>query len=172
MVEYLNGKKQGQKIEVVEDKTLAADATSVTFSGLSLDSVRGYLVVIDLKTDSTGIISLTCNSDTTAANYDSQFGKFDGATVSASRDTDSRNFAGVSANTCFSCVYLITKDVNGNVRFQQLGSSDNETASLRLTYRTIVWQSSAANLTGFTITHAIADAFLSGSRFTLYELVV
>lgn len=152
-----------------------AAATTLTLSGLDLDTDGRYLIFYAFKnaTTSTATISLYYNSDTTATNYQRQTADFSGSTPTIQQANDAgvlglqSTTGGVNGDN--NGYFFIANDVSARPRLVNIQSRDG-TTGLRVQLVSHYWKTSGANVTGITFSSSVASAFAIGSTAQLWKM--
>lgn len=156
-------------MRMVANEVLTGAATTVSFTGLSIDTSKHYILVYDLKTGAAGAnIFIFVNADTTVTNYYSQLIDCDAAVLGGNR-YNSPMVAWVNANgreSGFAHIFLGVDDY-----FRCIAQNQRYTgASVRVTQYATCKTGTTADITQIDITSSAANHLVAGSRFTLYEV--
>lgn len=146
-----------------------AAATTLTLSELNLSAYKAFFATfrLDNATGSAANISLYYNADTTATNYYVQSVSGSNTTVSGARG-NSAILATMDANETLTWTATIVNDLDGRPR-AFLHLSDGAAASVVMHVESHVW-TSATNITGITLSSAIASSLAIGSTFSVWGI--
>jgi hypothetical protein len=146
-----------------------AAATTLTVSGLDLNSDEIYYVVIKVKnaTVSQSNLSLYEGSDTTAANYRRQASTSNSTTQSSSQGNDAAALV-VYASSYTEIYGNITLDIAGSSRFK-FNSSEHTGTNLRERTGTIL-HSVVGNVTSLTLSASVASSLDVGTSIKVYKV--
>jgi len=157
-------------LTVVENKTLVANATSVVFSGLDVDSDNIYFLYYNINNaaGANANIGLYANNDTTATNYYTQVFQASGAVSTPARSNSSWATSVVNAHDCIGFAYI---DLNPADYFRALCyTTNNISTSVDIWLAGITKTATTANLTQLDVLSDQADGIGTGSILTLYKI--
>lgn len=155
---------------VAEDTVSGSAATTVTFTGLDINSDEHYILLYRITNTATGSwISLYVNNDTTATNYYSQT-----VDVNATTFTGSRNNAPYIGNINASDegvgIVNIFRDVSGYFKFASDVVWHTGASVSNLNFRGSK-TATVTNITQLDITASTANALGINSTFKLYRVI-
>ena len=158
-------------VNEVGTNTLAAKATSITVSGLDLDTDSVYLVRGTIMNGGTSdYSSIFFNADTTATNYHHQRDSATGSTAQGERRNDSRIFfSGTTRQSTFEGTMMRSAD--GKVKMI-LAINDSATTDIQIKNVALEWITTSTNVTGITITNGTATNLDVGSKLSVYKYTV
>jgi hypothetical protein len=146
-------------------------ATSMTASGLDLDTDKNYVLQVAIK-EQTGVainLRLFFNSDTTTTNYDSYVNVFSGGGFGPAGWSNAARFIDCAASDVTTGFVDICKDFNA----RPLGifrGSGGDTSALRMMYFAAKWRTAGTNVTGITLSSTTASSLAVGSFFKVWKL--
>jgi hypothetical protein len=148
--------------------------TTMSISGLDLDTDRHYLIRVDLKpalpaTSST--LSLYVNSDTTATNYEAQVLQLSNSTFANSRVNASTISAMASSSSNGRSVLWmeLSRSATGYVIATIRGQEDNG-GTLKMRRAEWQWLTLATNVTGVTMSSSAASSLDNDSRIDVWKI--
>lgn len=144
-------------------------ATTLTISGLDLNTAKNYHVKITVKnaTASTPNMFLYYNSDTTNANYARQGVRTDSTALTAARGAD--GLVGVTlASAALTLFGRISKDFDGKPISDWVGSAGG-LSTLVQRHINHFWNSTS-NVTGMTASMDVANSLSVGSKIQIWEV--
>jgi len=146
-----------------------AAATTLTLSGLDLSAYKAFHVDVQLDnaTASNSNISLYFNADTTATNYDRQVFSAANTTLAGALANDGI-IATLFASETLTGRMWIHNDRDSKPRTEGIFNR-NSPASVSLAMCAHAW-TSATNITGITLSAAVASSLAIGSTFTVYGI--
>jgi len=156
-------------LELVENQTLAAAATSVVFSGLDLDNDIYYVLNYRLTEATNNLISLSLfyNADTTANHYYNQYLQGFGAATAAGNQNNAYAINCEALKSCIGQIF-ISKTPEDYV-YASIRNKRNYQNNMVLELTDHDWNSTA-NITALTLTSSTANSIATGSQFTLYKM--
>lgn len=160
----------GGSFSFVASATVAGSAaTTLTVSGLDLDTDGSYVVHIEVKnaTGSAGNVALYYNADTSAGNYDTQLFLVLGGSTFAVRNNDA-NIIGLDASTSGSAEVTVTRQVGGKICALVKGTR-NDGANLVMQDAGMQWRTTATNITGITLSSSVANSLAVGSNIQVWK---
>jgi hypothetical protein len=155
----------GSMIFVAEQVVAGAAATSITVSGLDIDTDEKYVleVHVDNGTGSTALVSLYFNADTTAGNYR----RFT-TTGAAATNASTAEMDGFFAGECGNYEISVRRDFDGNAR--AMWTLSRATGANMWRSGSVYW-TTVANITSITIQSSVASAFSIGSRVRVWKVL-
>lgn len=156
------------ELSLLVDYTVPTNTTSVAFTGLDLQTHKGYRIEIDYLdgANATYAVSMFANGDTVATNYYSQFTHSDGTVVNSGRanagsifavDANNRSKVGIDVyglDTYLLAISLVARGVGAILKTTNYAWSKTATAS---------------NLTSLTFMADTTNGIASGTRFRIYR---
>jgi hypothetical protein len=156
-------------LTLVEDRTLVTAATTISFTGLDLDTDVYYFIIG--KTTNTAVASaelrLGFNTDTTLTDYYTQYYYAQAAALAAAR-INSPTFMSTAVGEEVFFYILLTRDAAGRTKAIVMGGA-NDPASSYIQNAMVSWVT-AANVTSIQFFTDIANSYGIGSRFTVYKI--
>lgn len=161
----------GASAFVASNAVAGAAVTTLTVTGLDLDTDEHYIVYIALTNNnaSTFNLSVYYNSDTTATNYDRQRIGAAGATVTSARGNDAIIGQTVPASEGVYVKLDIERTPDGRVRCLAQTTSGNTTNILADTV-SHVWRTASTNVTQIVLSASTANALAIGSRIRVFRM--
>lgn len=149
--------------------TTTALATSVEFTGLDINTHKGYVIVVTYKngTATAHGTSMYINGLTTATDYYRQYAGADGIELSAARINDAEIFAVDASENAYSVINLALTP--GGIAYAIANNVRGAAATIRwIDYR---WTKTASvdNITSLTFTATVANGIDIGTTFMLYR---
>jgi hypothetical protein len=161
----------GKLLYVAGASIAGAAATTLTVSGLDLNTHLTYKVLIRLKnaTASAASISMFYNADTTATNYFSS-STSNGASTQANNALITSLFASTSGEAMADLT--VSRIVNRVLATGAPGTASNSGTNIRAQGVTHQWTTLATNVTGITISSSVANSLDIGSRIDVWQVSV
>jgi hypothetical protein len=160
------------RMHLVEDRTLTADATTVSFTGLSLGSDASYILYhwITNKDAASRTLSVYVNGDSTANQYYRQQTSANGAVIGTSRDNNAI-YTNVNASSVTNgkLEVMVGNDSKAYTKF--FTEKDTGAATVEEKFGTITKQNATvSDITQINIVGSSANCIKSGSQFILYKV--
>lgn len=152
--------------EKVSEQKLSANATSVSFTGLTGDTNRYYMLMMRLKNVSAVSIVVDIRLNNATTGYNRQYLTASGTTVSAGRDTAVMGY-GSSAGGYISIVVFFNVESTLNKGYMGYGWTDTGT-TITMNLQMLEW-TTAGEVTSIDIVSNTADSLGAGSTFILYK---
>jgi hypothetical protein len=145
-----------------------AAASTLTISGLDLNSHKGYFIRIKLKNavGSVPQVSLYFNADTTASNYDSQVYGIAVSALSGGRANSAR-LVDIPASSYAMGTFELTNDLQNKPTAVYTGM-DGITTAILLIGTAVAWRTTGTNVTGITLSASVANALDIGSSIEVW----
>jgi hypothetical protein len=159
---------QYEQPELVDEVVVSGGAvTQIDFTGLNINTHKGYRVEIDLVNAAVGAftLSLFINGDTTSTNYYTQVSASAGATHSDARTNDSVLYSAtnIDQKAMFSLSLL-----NGYPTWSGINTAD-QSATINVSNYGGIKTATVANITQLTFTASVASALANGTRIRIYR---
>lgn len=157
-------------------QTLGAQATSIDFTSLDINTDGIYLFCVDLISNAAAdyYVNLYVNNDTTNGNYYSEEYGASGSTGAVQSDNQpAAVFMRSSANTARSFAWIwVIRSAGGYFHFMTTGSTYDSTNRMNLrNFAGTKSSATVANITQLTFTSAQANGLATGSTITMYKLL-
>lgn len=159
--------------KVAETTVTGSPVTSISFTGLNLNTDKVYWVFYKLKnaSASASAINLYFNNDTTATNYYRQRLYVNNTTLDAGRTNDANWLGGLEIGARQTGFIVIQANPDGNGE-ATIFVTDEAGAGIALT---IIHQiagkwSGTANITRIDFTAGVTNAIAVGSRISIFKL--
>lgn len=173
----ITGGSGGVGMSFVASATVGgAAATTLTVSGLDLNADGRWFVMLTLKnaTTSASNISLYYNSDTTAANYDRQSLTANSTSITGTRGNDAvvgaldSNAASTGSGNLMTQMW-ISNDLDGRPIANAVSGRTGNSNILIQSF-THEWRTAGTNVTGITISSAVASSIAVGSKIEVWKM--
>mgnify|MGYP001578255512 CR=1 FL=1 len=155
-------------LKKVAETTLVAQATTITFTGLDINTDQEYFIVVNWLNSAAGntTLSMYVNNDTTATNYYCEEGFDSGAGRTVANINDAR-VAGITNAGAVSGIGVLFRDVTGNPR-ASFNTTELATTLVRNYSYAMVKTATVANITQLDFTASAANGLDVGTRITIY----
>jgi hypothetical protein len=153
-------------MELVDEQTLTATATSITITH-TIDPTKRYLIVLTIEGAQSNGIDLYGNSDTTTTNYYRESLRLNNAVVTAGR-ANAAEVAKATANETSYFLIDVSLDVDSKLIVFSRGTTAGTTAveTYNISMKSV---NAFSPLTSLTLTHSTANGFGIGTICKLYE---
>lgn len=170
------GSGSGSLIYVGSASVAGSAATTLTISGLDLDTDGRYFIMLTLRnaTTSAANISLYCNSDTTAGDYTRQALTANGSSITGTRASDAivggldSNAGGTGAGNNNAILYL-WKDFDGYPAMLVPLTWRGGTSGLLQTFA-VQWKTTGTNVTSLIVSSSISSSLDVGSKIEVWKV--
>jgi len=155
--------------KVVDTEVTGAAVTTITVTGLDLDSAKAYLILFKTKnpTATDGHIQLFINNDTTATNYYTQDLTAYGASLAVVRSNAPYLYTSHAGQSIIGYSVMM-RPPDGQPRVTSF-TGKRGGASLELTLR-IIHYTIAGNVTRLDFTHTVAGGLDVGTRLIIFKV--
>lgn len=144
-----------------------AAATTLTVSSLDLNTDIRYWIEIEiLGASGTPTFALSFNSDTTAANYDTQVFESSGTSNGAARANNNILLTSIVTDTTSIDAQLRNNQEVKPRMLYEYASGDG--ASVKRGQGVMTWRTASTNVTGITLTASVASSLGIGTSIKVY----
>lgn len=162
------------KVLIATETVSGADKTTVSFTGLDINTDGKYILEIKVQEANVANIelSLHINADATEANYDIQKVGIRDTGFSGTAMADNARFCNIMKNLSIDCTIDITRSIEGFAHFYGYPTYSHGGSEATQAWRSFCCSKSngtVANITQIDITSTSADAIKIGSVFKLYK---
>ena len=157
---------------LVEEQTLGADATVVTFSDLDGDEDGTYVLLGYFTNDSGSSSSLFLEPNGLATNQEYELCSVTEGTFAGATDTAGMLLTGINTaeNSTFFAWFHAQKTSGANRGAYSFETRDFGAADSRFRGLESVWDETATNVTSIEIQSDVADGINTSSTFKLFKL--
>ncbi|RLE76539.1 MAG: hypothetical protein DRJ44_03890 [Thermoprotei archaeon] len=153
--------------EKIYETTLSSNVTSITITGLDINSDKQYKLIINLKNGAgSGLFRIYVNNDTTATNYYEQRLLANDTTVTANRINDCY----IDGVTVEAYVEIDIIRTNDGYILMFVKNSLNRGSSVYTGVRAISTAGTHTNLTQIDLVGSTSGLFGAGTRIMLFKI--
>lgn len=161
--------------EVVERKTVVANATTLTFSGLNGDTDEAYMLVWSMKNSTSSVTDLSWRPNGVTTNQTGTRMPITSGSPSASTRTvlDLGRVGIAASNEAAGVSFFYARKVVNSVARNRHAWSDSvefQNTAVARWFSASTWAETSTNITSIDIVASVANAIADGSRFTLYRV--
>jgi hypothetical protein len=155
---------------IAEGVVAGAAVTTISFTGLNLDTDKMYFIVLNIKNAGAGnrVLSMYMNADTTATNYYVQWLDANGAGVASGRANDARIMDVIASTDSVGFIFM-TKLASRIPRSICDAMVDVPASCQQLKYAHIR-KTDTSNVTQIDFTISSASQIDIGSRISIYRV--
>ncbi len=165
------GGNGGGSLKYVGSAVVAgAAATTLSISGLDLDTDGQYLIEFSLKNATAGAVDIRLfyNADTTVTNYDTQIQAVAVAALAGARG-NTATICSMLASSCSTGTINLSKDVDGKPTALTV-DKEGTSATLRAAWSVQFWRTAGTNVTALIFSASVGSAIDIGSYVRIWKI--